>query len=137
MAKTSYYSWFAKKSSSFCGSPKTFIFALLMIVIWLLTGPVFNYSNTWQLVINTTTSIITFLMVFIIQNSQNRDTAAIQAKLDELLRATEGAHNSLINLEDNEEEFLRKCQTQYKNLARIAVNNFENGHNDTDCPDIK
>jgi low affinity Fe/Cu permease len=108
-----------------------------MIIVWLLTGSVFNYSDTWQLVINTTTSIITFLMVFIIQNSQNRDTAAIQAKLDELLRATEGAHNSLINLEDNEEEFLRKCQTQYKNLARIAAKNLENGTNDTGCPDIK
>jgi low affinity Fe/Cu permease len=131
MAKTSFYSWFAKKASNFCGSPKIFAAALLIIILWLITGPIFKYSDTWQLVINTSTSIITFLMVFIIQNSQNRDTQAMEIKLDELIRATKGARNALIDLENNEEEFLKKCKDEYKSMARVACKDLENGTRDT------
>ena len=136
MAHTSGYTRFAKAASSFCGNPRTFIVAILMIVIWVISGPFFHYSDTWQLVINTSTTIITFLMVFVIQNSQNRDTEAMELKLDELLRATEGAHNSLINLENSEEEFLRQCQAQYRDLALKAGQNLAANALDTDCPPI-
>jgi low affinity Fe/Cu permease len=100
----------ASRTAALAGQPMTFVVALLVIIIWAVTGPVFGYSDTWQLVINTSTTIITFLMVFVIQNSQNRDAAALQAKLDELIRANDAARNQFIGIEhltDAEVEAIR------------------------------
>ena len=97
---------FSKSLSVAAGKASTFTVAVALIVAWAVTGPFFGYSDTWQLIINTTTTIITFLMVFLIQNTQNRDTEAIQVKLDEIIRAIEGAHNELLNVENLDEEDL-------------------------------
>jgi low affinity Fe/Cu permease len=107
-------------AAHYCGRPPVFMLALLLIVVWLVTGPLFDFSDTWQLVINTGTTIVTFLMVFLIQNTQNRDTEAIQVKLDELIRATKGAHNVLLDLEDLEEENLEEFKNRYRALAQAA-----------------
>lgn len=120
MHKKSWFSQFAKQTARVTGLPSTFFVALLIILIWALTGPIFNFNDTWQLVINTSTTIITFLMVFVIQNAQNRDSAAIQIKLDELLRALEKAHNSLIDLEELEEEELVRIRKKYSEIAQQA-----------------
>ncbi len=93
------FTWFASRISAIAGQPLAFVVALLVIVVWGVTGPAFGYSDTWQLVINTGTTIVTFLMVFLIQNSQNRDAAAMQAKLDELLRAVDKARGAFIGIE--------------------------------------
>ena len=97
-----------------------FIVAVGVIVVWAVTGPLFGFSDTWQLVINTGTTIVTFLMVFLIQNTQNRDTAAIQIKLDELIRATKGAHNALLDLEELEDDALDAFRAKYGLLAQAA-----------------
>jgi low affinity Fe/Cu permease len=94
-----FFNWFATKTSSAAGQPLTFVIAVTVILVWAVTGPIFHFSDTWQLIINTGTTIITFLMVFLIQNSQNRDGAAMQAKLDELLRALKGARDQFIGIE--------------------------------------
>jgi len=94
-----FFNWFATKTSTAAGQPFTFVIAVLIILIWAVTGPMFAYSDTWQLIINTGTTIVTFLMVFLIQNSQNRDGAAMQAKLDELLRAVDKAREQFIGIE--------------------------------------
>ena len=94
-----FFNWFATKTSTAAGQPITFVTALAIIVVWAVTGPMFHYSDTWQLIINTGTTIVTFLMVFLIQNSQNRDGAAMQAKLDELLRAVDKAREQFIGIE--------------------------------------
>jgi low affinity Fe/Cu permease len=107
-----FFTWFAGRIASFAGQPLAFVVAFSMIVIWAATGPVFGYSDTWQLVINTGTTIVTFLMVFLIQNSQNRDAAAMQAKLDELLRAVGKARGAFIGIEhltDAEIEKIREA----------------------------
>jgi low affinity Fe/Cu permease len=103
----------------------------------VLTGPIFNYSDTWQLIINTSTTIITFLMVFLIQNTQNRDTAAIQIKLDELIRATKGAHYALLDLEELEESEINRIRANYEKMATAAREDLKNGKVDTEMPDIK
>ena len=100
------FSKFASKISTIAGNPFTFLFAVSIIILWALTGKLFNYSDTWQLVINTTTTVITFLMVFLIQNTQNRDSRALHLKLDELLKAIHGARNSMVNIEELSEEEL-------------------------------
>lgn len=109
---------FAKRTSTFTGRPVTFLLAVLIIVVWALTGPLFNFSDTWQLVINTGTTIITFLMVFLIQNTQNRDTEALQIKLDELIRAQKEANNSLLDLEELDDKELDAIRATYLALAR-------------------
>lgn len=101
----------ATRVSAFAGQPIAFILALAAIILWAATGPIFQYSDTWQLIVNTSTTIITFLMVFIIQNSQNRDGAALQAKLDELIRALEGPRNEFIGIEHLSEAELEKIRT--------------------------
>ncbi len=129
------YTSIAKRVSSWCGRPGTFVLALGVIVVWVVTGPVFSYSDTWQLVINTGTTIVTFLMVFLIQNTQNRDTAAIQLKLDELIRATAGAHNALLDLEELDEKALAAFRARYEDLARQARDKRARGDSDTDSPE--
>lgn len=129
------YGAIAKAVSRWCGRPATFSLAVGVIVVWIVTGPVFGFSDTWQLVINTGTTIVTFLMVFLIQNTQNRDTQAIQLKLDELIRATNGAHNALMDLEELEERQLEEFRRRYERLAAMARERLERGEQDTDTPD--
>lgn len=114
------FTQFAKWTSRITGRPITFVFAFSIIIIWAITGPLFDYSDTWQLVINTGTTIITFLMVFLIQNTQNRDSEAMQIKLDELIRSIKGAQNALLDLEELEEEDLDRVRADYENLAKLA-----------------
>jgi low affinity Fe/Cu permease len=135
MRTSNWYSRFARDAAHFCGRPRVFIFAIAVVGIWLVTGPVFGFSDTWQLVINTGTTIVTFLMVFLIQNTQNRDTEAIQVKLDELIRATKGAHNALLDLEELEEESLDAFKTKYQGLAAAARAELESGNQDTGTPE--
>jgi low affinity Fe/Cu permease len=110
---------FAEGTSRQAGKPMAFILAVALVVAWAATGPLFGYGDTWQLVINTSTTIITFLMVFLIQSSQNRDTAALQIKLDELIR-TSRAHNALLNLEELDEDDLDRIRKHYCKLAHQA-----------------
>jgi low affinity Fe/Cu permease len=109
---------FSIKTAEVVGSPAIFFLSCVVILLWLATGPVFGFSDTWQLVVNTATSVITFLMVFIIQNTQNRDTKVLQLKLDELLRAVEGARTSLVNMEKMSDEDLAKLQKEFERLSR-------------------
>jgi low affinity Fe/Cu permease len=116
----SLFTRFAKVTARLAGRPATFLAATALIIIWAFSGPLFGFSDTWQLVVNTSTTIITFLMVFLIQNTQNRDSEAIQVKLDELIRAMKGAHNSLLDLEELEEDELDKIRAPYQELAKQA-----------------
>ncbi len=135
MRSTTWYSRLAKGAAHFCGRPRVFALAVAIIVVWVVTGPLFGFSDTWQLVINTGTTIITFLMVFLIQNTQNRDTEAIQVKLDELIRATQGAHNALLDLEELEDESLDAFKARYQMLASAARAELLRGHQDTGTPE--
>lgn len=135
MKSAAWYSRFAKSAAHFCGRPRVFTLAVFVIAVWLVTGPVFGFSDTWQLVINTGTTIVTFLMVFLIQNTQNRDTEAIQVKLDELIRATKGAHNALLDLEELEEEALDAFRQKYQALAAAARTDLDLGNQDTGTPE--
>jgi low affinity Fe/Cu permease len=112
------FSKFANGTAKLTGRPITFVLATLTVVVWAATGPIFHYSDTWQLVINTGTTIITFLMVFLIQNTQNRDTMALQVKLDELIRATEGARNELMGVEERSEEEIERRKQEEKALSK-------------------
>jgi low affinity Fe/Cu permease len=126
----------ARWTAHAAGHPLTFLAALLIIVGWGITGPIFAFSDTWQLVINTGTTIVTFLMVFLIQNTQNRDSAAVQLKLDELIRATSGAHNALLDLEELNEADLERLRARYEQLARHAREETRPGVQDIDTPDV-
>ena len=107
---------FAHKTSVVVGSPWASVIAMLTIAVWAVSGPIFGFSDTWQLVINTSTTIVTFLMVFLIQNTQNRDVEVMQLKLDELIHAIKGARNSLIDLEEMSEEELKKLDEDFRKL---------------------
>jgi low affinity Fe/Cu permease len=111
--------------------------AASIIVVWGLSGPIFKFSDTWQLVINTGTTIVTFLMVFLIQNTQNRDSHAAQLKLDELIRAVNGAHNALLDLEGLEETDLERFRIRYEDLARTARDALRRGELDTGTPEVR
>ena len=119
---TSWFTRFSKVTAHVTGQPATFFVALMVILVWGITGPLFHFSDTWQLVVNTGTTIITFLMVFLIQNTQNRDTEAIQLKLDELIRATQGANNLLLDLEELEDQELEDFRNRYESIAEQARN---------------
>jgi low affinity Fe/Cu permease len=128
---------FAKWAARATGRPVTFVIAVAIILMWALTGPIFGFSDTWQLVINTSTTIVTFLMVFLIQNTQNRDTEALQVKLDELIRAMEGAHNALLDLEELDDEQLDHIRAGYEKLAEKAREELQSGMIDTNVPDVE
>ena len=122
---------FARWTSRGVGHSTAFVGALLVVVTWAATGPLFHFSDTWQLVINTGTTVVTFLMVFLIQNSQNRDSEALQVKLDELIRSIEGAHNALLDLEELEETELDRIRAPYSKLAKSAREALRLGKADT------
>ena|ERR1700730_4384078 len=115
---------FARQSSMVLGSPWAFAAAVLIILAWLVTGPIFHFSDTWQLIINTATTIVTFLMVFLIQNTQNRDSKAFHLKLDELIRAVKGARNQLVDLEELSDEELKKLEQEFHTLHKQAEENY-------------
>jgi low affinity Fe/Cu permease len=119
---------FAHQSSMVLGTAWVFVGAVLIIVVWMLTGPMFHFSDTWQLIINTATTVITFLMVFLIQNTQNRDTKAIHLKLDETIRALKGARNQLVDLEDLSDEELKSLEEQFQRLRKKAERNGTHSH---------
>ncbi|HET9418935.1 MAG TPA: low affinity iron permease family protein [Chthoniobacterales bacterium] len=112
---------FAQRASILVGTPWVFALAILVIVIWGITGPKFHYSDTWQLIINTGTTIVTFLMVFVIQNTQNRDAKAIHLKLDELIRAIKGARNKLVDLEELSDDELKKLEQEFQRLRKKSA----------------
>ena|SRR5438874_9159111 len=117
---SSSFSDFARGAANVSGSSTTFALAVLIVIVWAATGPLFGYSDTWQLVINTGTTIVTFLMVFLIQSTQNRDTQALQLKLDELIRVTKGAHNLMIDLEQLDDEKIDRLRRVYERLGNNA-----------------
>jgi low affinity Fe/Cu permease len=117
----------ARWVSDVVGTPVAFAIAVVFVVAWGLSGPFFGFSDTWQLIINTSTTILTFLMVFVIQSSQNRDTRALQVKLDELIRTNKGAHKALLDLEEMEDHELREIQQKFEKLAAKARRNGEDG----------
>jgi low affinity Fe/Cu permease len=122
---------FAQRSSALLGSAWAFCGAVLVIVVWLVTGPTFHFSDTWQLIINTATTVVTFLMVFLIQNTQNRDAKAMHLKLDELIRALKGARNQLVDLENLSDDDLKKLEEQFQGLRKQAEDSrtrSDNGH---------
>jgi low affinity Fe/Cu permease len=128
--------WFRKISARVAGkvgSPGAFIFSILVILTWALTGPLFNFSDTWQLIINTGTTIVTFLMVFVIQNTQNRDAKAIHLKLDELIRVVHGARNGLVDLENMTDEELDKLKKEFEKLGNAHKEVLEELREDNDA----
>jgi low affinity Fe/Cu permease len=136
MNTSSWYSAVAKTTARITGRPIVFVGAVSLIAVWVVTGPMFDFSDTWQLVINTATTILTFLMVFLIQNTQNRDTEALHLKLDELIRVTQGAHNRMLDLEQMEEKSLDELRLKYEALARTARQESERGVSDTGSPEL-
>jgi len=134
MNKKHWFNSFAKAAARVTGRPGTFIVAFAVIVVWAVTGPIFKFSDTWQLVINTSTTIITFLMVFLIQNTQNRDSEAIQIKLDELIRVTKGAHTVLLDLEELDDKHLMAIKKCYEEIAMKSRKELKHGKKDTGTP---
>jgi len=133
----SFFNRFAKWTSRAAGKPVAFVLAIVVVIAWVVTGPIFGFSDSWQLVINTGTTIITFLMVFLLQNTQYRDSEAIQIKLDELIRSIEGAHNALLELEELDQKDLDRIKAEYGKLAEKARKDLKKGKKDTDVPDVK
>jgi low affinity Fe/Cu permease len=127
---------FAKAVSRFTGRPTCFAVAVSLIAVWLMLGPAFGFSDTWQLVVNTGTTIITFLMVFVIQNTQNRDTQAMQIKLDELIRSHRGAHNALLDLEELDDAVLDTFRANYERIARAARQELATSEASDGVPDV-
>lgn len=136
MYRRSPFNRFAQWTAIATGHPLAFVMAGLVIAVWLVSGPLFGFSDTWQLVINTGTTIVTFLMVFLIQNSQNREAAAVQLKLDEVIRAMTGAHNALLDLEELPDSDLERFRLRYEHLARLAREDLERGEPDTGTPEV-
>ena len=136
MYRRSRFSRFANWTARTAGHPGAFGLAVLVVVAWLATGPIFGYSDTWQLVINTGTTIVTFLMVFLIQNTQNRDSHAMQLKLDEIIRSLEGAHNALLDIEELGDTELDRIRSRYMELARKAREQIDRGEADVGTPDV-
>jgi low affinity Fe/Cu permease len=132
----SLFTRFAKATSRVTGHPLSFGTALAIIVLWAASGPLFGFSDTWQLVVNTGTTIVTFLTVFLIQNSQNRDSEAIQVKLDELIRSIDGAHLALLDLEELPDRDLQRICKDYRDLAKQARRDLEAGRSDTDVREV-
>jgi low affinity Fe/Cu permease len=132
----SFFNRWAKVTARAAGHPAGFSVAMLVVLIWAATGSLFHFSDTWQLVINTGTTIVTFLMVFLIQNTQNRDSEAMQLKLDELIRAVEGAHNALLDLEELSESELDEMRDRYEKLAQKAREELKKGRRDTGRPNV-
>jgi low affinity Fe/Cu permease len=128
---------FARSMARAAGRPGAFFLAISSIVVWAALGPIFHFSDTWQLVINTATTIITFLMVFVIQNTQNRDSEAMQLKLDELIRATKGCHNAVLDIEELSEDELDRLKKEYEKLAQQALARIRSGGSDCDTPELK
>ena len=136
MKGTSPFQQFARDIAGASGRPTTFLAAALVVLVWAMLGPMFGFSDTWQLVINTGTTIVTFLMVFLIQNTQNRDTEAMQLKLDELIRVTRGAHLALLDLEKLTDHDVAKIRAEYDRLAHEARRVLEAGGTDTGTPEV-
>ncbi len=136
MLRPSLFDRFAKWSARKTGQSIGFALAIGVVLVWLATGPIFQFSDTWQLVINTGTTIVTFLMVFLFQSTQNRDTAAIHVKLDELIRAVQGAHNALLDLEELGEDELGRIRSSYERLAELAREEIKKGNRDVDTPEL-
>ena len=134
MNKKLWFNSFAKAAARITGRPATFILALAVIAVWAVSGPLYKFSDTWQLVINTSTTIITFLMVFLIQNTQNRDSEAIQIKLDELIRVTKGAHTVLLDLEELDDRHLLAIKKCYEEIAMKSREALKRGKKDTGTP---
>jgi low affinity Fe/Cu permease len=132
----SWFMRFAKSTARRAGHPATFCIAVLIILSWAVSGPLFGFSDTWQLVINTGTTIVTFLMVFLIQNTQNRDSQAIQVKLDELIRSIDGAHLALLDLEELGDKDLDRICSDYRELAQQARKDLRAGNSDTDVREV-
>ena len=132
----SWFTRFAKSTARAAGNPAIFCAAVLVILLWAGSGPLFGFSDTWQLVINTGTTIVTFLMVFLIQNTQNRDSEAIQVKLDELIRSIDGAHLALLDLEELDDKHLDRICAGYRELAKQARKDLRAGKSDTDVREV-
>jgi low affinity Fe/Cu permease len=126
----------AEKTANWMGHPSAFILSCLSVIIWAVCGPVFDYSDTWQLVINTGTTVLTFLAVFLIQNTQNRDSKATQLKLDELIRATKGAHTVLLDFEELSDKELERIHTLYENIAAEGRKRLKAGKSDMNVPKV-
>ena len=131
-----FFSRFSKWAAYAMGHPVVFTSAIAIVIAWAMTGPMFGFSDTWQLIINTATTVVTFLMVFLIQNTQNRDSAAIQLKLDEVIRSTQGAHNALLDVEELSQQDLDALRTHYSKLAGQARKDLKRGLLDTGTPEV-
>ena len=132
----SWFTRFANGGARATGRPGTFVLALVVVLAWAITGPIFAFSDTWQLIINTGTTIVTFLMVFLIQNTQNRDSEAMHVKMDEVIRALEGAHNALLDLEELDDKTLDTIRARYRKLAAKAREDIKAGKLDIERVDV-